>query len=148
MIALFSKSKFEGTTDDVIDWLLLFKGNLKRINGSDYFKESGFGAQNNTFHDRLNDVKSCWFRRWIDSFADLMQERSLREGDAFDEETTACIKYLVENDLGHFVTDPDQFPELSREYTNPGTSSHAIIELSDTTVLMSLKHCNHSAMLE
>ncbi|HEY0743996.1 MAG TPA: grasp-with-spasm system SPASM domain peptide maturase [Chryseosolibacter sp.] len=65
------------------------------------------------------------------AFADLMQERSLCECDDFDEETAACIKYLVENDLGHFVTDPDQFPELSLEYTNPGTLSHAIIELSD-----------------
>ncbi|HEY0743995.1 MAG TPA: grasp-with-spasm system ATP-grasp peptide maturase [Chryseosolibacter sp.] len=79
MIALFSKSKFEGTTDDVMDWLIHFKANFQRINGSDYFKEVSFGGQNNTFSDRLNDVKSCWFRRWIDDdfFGNLLKHGQL-----------------------------------------------------------------------
>lgn len=59
MIAILSKSKFEKTTDDVIDWLIHFNQPFKRING-----------------DKLNSLdyvgynfNVIWYWRWIDPFS-------------------------------------------------------------------------------
>lgn len=56
MIAILSKSKFEKTTEDVIDWLIFFKQKFKRINGDDYIP--------------LRENNSCfnvaWYWRWQD----------------------------------------------------------------------------------
>jgi ATP-GRASP peptide maturase of grasp-with-spasm system len=67
MITIFSKSKFEGTTDDVIDWLSYFGGNFIRINGFDYFNTINYeNDRNNKSQRGLNEVQVCWFRRWLD----------------------------------------------------------------------------------
>lgn len=57
MIALLSKSRFEKTTEDVIDWLIHYNQKFKRINGDDYIP---FGDDNSCFN-------VSWYWRWLDS---------------------------------------------------------------------------------
>jgi len=57
MIALLSKSRFEKTTEDVIDWLIHYNQKFKRINGDDYIP---FGEDNSCFN-------VAWYWRWKDS---------------------------------------------------------------------------------
>lgn len=79
MIALFSKGKFEGTTDDVIDWLTYYGADFKRVNGSDYFKEVYIDLSGTGQPDTRENVRSCWFRRWNDDdfFVNLLSDGEL-----------------------------------------------------------------------
>lgn len=66
-------------------------------------------------------------------FAERLSKSPLYEHDPMDEVTAACLDYLIENDLGHFVKDIEQFPCLAMEYEHPGNLSNAIIEISEKT---------------
>ncbi len=54
MILLLTKSKFEPTTEEVIDWLIAFDEKYQRINGTDFL---------NSIED-LSVIKSIWFWKW------------------------------------------------------------------------------------
>ncbi len=66
MIFIFSKSKFEGTTDEVIDWLVFLGGSFERVNGIDFFKKTSFESNSGQMIERIEQAKACWFRRWMD----------------------------------------------------------------------------------
>jgi ATP-GRASP peptide maturase of grasp-with-spasm system len=68
MILIFSKSKHEGSTDDVIRWIKFFNGDYHRLNGSDFLSSVAIDSDFSVSHDNLdlNSVNICWFRRWID----------------------------------------------------------------------------------
>lgn len=79
MIVIFSKSKFEGTTDEVIDWLFYYKADFIRINGYDYFKTVTIHDDENELINEIKEAKVCWFRRWIDDdfFKNLLKDADL-----------------------------------------------------------------------
>lgn len=80
MITIFSKRKFEPTTDDVIDWLIHYKHAHLRVNAADFFES--VSLQNSgveDYYDRLSRTDVCWFRRWIDDdfFSEKLGETQL-----------------------------------------------------------------------
>jgi len=54
MILILSKSTFEITTEDVIDWLIALNQQYKRLNGNDFIN----------MQQNLDVVKSIWYWKW------------------------------------------------------------------------------------
>jgi ATP-GRASP peptide maturase of grasp-with-spasm system len=97
MIILFSKSKFEGTTDDVIDWLIYFGADFIRVNGVDYFRNVKIhNTSRNELLINIKKAKVCWFRRWVDDdfFNDLLISSNIRYEN----------RHILENQLAREFT--------------------------------------------
>ncbi len=62
---------------------------------------------------------------------DIIGSSSIYKDTELSEETKTCIQYLIDNELGHFAFDHENFPDLDLEYSFPGEISHAIIEISE-----------------
>lgn len=54
MILIFTKSRFESTTEEVIDWLIALDQEYQRINGNDFLD----------IHQDFNVIKSIWYWKW------------------------------------------------------------------------------------
>ncbi len=54
MVLILSQSIFEISTEDVIDWLLFYDTEYKRINGDEYVD----------IHQHLDNISVVWYRRW------------------------------------------------------------------------------------
>ncbi len=75
MILIFSKSKAEITTEQVIDWIQFYDQSWKRINGSDLenfdlyisLDESSDKIRIGDYLLNADDVNVVWFRRWQDN---------------------------------------------------------------------------------
>lgn len=86
------------------------------------------GAKRSTICDvQRNDV------HFIPNFFAEKLETSIFESEIEDEGVKQCVEYLIENELGHFVVEVENFPNLNLEYEFPGYLSHAIVEISDKT---------------
>jgi SPASM domain peptide maturase of grasp-with-spasm system len=67
------------------------------------------------------------------SFVELLNNGIIYDDSNLNDETRACVSYLIENDLGHFIVDPESFPDLALDYEFPGHATHSIIEISDNS---------------
>ena len=111
MIALFSKSKYESTTDEVIDWLVFFRGNFIRVNGVDYFRTVTIrnnGFDNGFFRDIFESAKVCWFRRWVDDdfFDEILESpRLLAESQHILKNHLNREFSLISNELWRQLSD-------------------------------------------
>lgn len=67
MILILSKSQFEVSTEDVMDWLEHKKTNYYRLNGSDFYEEVCIENGHLKFDNfDFSKVKFIWNRRWDD----------------------------------------------------------------------------------
>ena len=111
MIALFSKSKYESTTDEVIDWLVFFRGNFIRVNGVDYFRTVTIrnnGFDNGFFRDIFESANVCWFRRWVDDdfFDEILESpRLLAESQHILKNHLNREFSLISNELWRQLSD-------------------------------------------
>lgn len=71
MIALLSQNYAEDTTDEIIDWLTLYKADCVRINGEYMLDEDAAQtirlsnkSENSFCSLNLSDFEVLWFRRW------------------------------------------------------------------------------------
>lgn len=65
MIAILSKTEFEQSTEDVIDWLTYYKTQFIRINGDEFCENIYDFNFNSMFNDvPINEINICWLRRW------------------------------------------------------------------------------------
>lgn len=63
------------------------------------------------------------------SIEKVKDEFGIEHGDTIDE----YFKFLTENELGFFTTEPDRFPPISMEWHHPSEITNAIIDISGTS---------------
>lgn len=93
MIAIFSKSRLEGATDEVIDWLKYYGALYIRINGSDFISSVIMkNFDQSSFTSQLEKCNSFWFRRWMD---DGFLDKQLDSVEIFGVNRTLLENHLM-----------------------------------------------------
>ncbi len=125
MILILSQSKFEPTTDRVIDWLAYYNAGYFRINGDDIYSKDAelsvnFGASVTSikckkfFDLNYSTFKVGWYRRWsLQEYNDGIVKSVSDVGNAI-----AISKYLSTDDMSlkHFFL---SFLTVKYWVTNP-----------------------------
>ena len=65
------------------------------------------------------------------AFKEILDSERIFTSSNLNAEIRACIDYCIENELGHFVKDVQEFPNLDLDYEYPGLASNAILEISE-----------------
>lgn len=97
MILIFSKAKLELSTEIVIDWLIYYEADYRRINGIEILRDFTYELDGFKIKDAFREVRACWFRRL---FEPETNAEYLKDIDLSYDNLITISKYLTDERIG------------------------------------------------